>query len=128
MRERSPHGHNERSRSARGSTSGASNGDRSYDRSSHGDNSSRSSSRQRGTHSHNTSGRESVQRSDFEDDDMLSGAESRRRAALGRTPNHLSLSTSSTLSTASTGSQAKLIQSSNTPGNYQNKGSSKPGK
>lgn len=39
---------------------------------------------------------------------------------LGRTPNHLSLSTTSTLSTGSTGSTAaKLIQASNTPSNYQ---------
>ncbi|KAF2351350.1 Dbl (DH) domain [Trinorchestia longiramus] len=107
----------------RSSSSGA--GDRSHDRVSLGggdNNSSRSSSRQRGA-----SGRDSVPRSDMEEDDIISGAESRRRATLGRTPNHLSLSTSSTLSTASTGSQAKLIQASNTPGSYQSKSNSKPG-
>ncbi|KAK9888783.1 hypothetical protein WA026_001008 [Henosepilachna vigintioctopunctata] len=35
--------------------------------------------------------------------------------SLGRTPNHLTLSTTSTLSAGSTGSQAKLIQSSTNP-------------
>ncbi|XP_073982280.1 guanine nucleotide exchange factor still life isoform X2 [Rhodnius prolixus] len=38
---------------------------------------------------------------------------------LGRTPNHLTLSTTSTLSAGSTGSQARLIQSSQQPANYQ---------
>ncbi|KAK7075870.1 T-lymphoma invasion and metastasis-inducing protein 1, partial [Halocaridina rubra] len=43
----------------------------------------------------------------------------KKKATLGRTPNHLSLSTTSTLSTGSTGSMAKLIQASNQPANYQ---------
>ncbi|RXG67251.1 Protein still life, isoforms C/SIF type 2 [Armadillidium vulgare] len=43
----------------------------------------------------------------------------RKPVSLGRTPNHLSLSTTSTLSTGSTGSQARLIQASNQPSNYQ---------
>lgn len=34
----------------------------------------------------------------------------RNKPSLGRTPNHLSLSTTSTLSTGSSSSQAKLIQ------------------
>uniref|UniRef100_A0A146LMI1 Protein still life, isoforms C/SIF type 2 n=2 Tax=Lygus hesperus TaxID=30085 RepID=A0A146LMI1_LYGHE len=38
---------------------------------------------------------------------------------LGRTPNHLTLSTTSTLSAGSTGSQARLIQSSQQPIHYQ---------
>ncbi|XP_071556160.1 protein still life, isoform SIF type 1 isoform X9 [Temnothorax nylanderi] len=38
---------------------------------------------------------------------------------LGRTPNHLTLSTTSTISAGSTGSQARLIQSSHQPENYQ---------
>lgn len=38
---------------------------------------------------------------------------------VGRTPNHLTLSTTSTISTGSTGSQAKLIHSSQQPENYQ---------
>ncbi|XP_031631077.1 protein still life, isoforms C/SIF type 2-like isoform X11 [Contarinia nasturtii] len=38
---------------------------------------------------------------------------------LGRTPNHLTLSTTSTLSVGSTGSQARLIQSSHAPATYQ---------
>jgi hypothetical protein len=41
-----------------------------------------------------------------------------RKPTLGRTPNHLSLSTTSTLSAGSTGSQARLIQSSHQPENY----------
>lgn len=41
------------------------------------------------------------------------------KKSLGRTPNHLTLSTTSTLSAGSTGSQAKLIQSSQHPVNYQ---------
>lgn len=40
------------------------------------------------------------------------------RGGLGRTPNHLTLSTTSTLSAGSTGSQARLIQSSQQPQNY----------
>ncbi|XP_067645366.1 protein still life, isoform SIF type 1 isoform X9 [Eurosta solidaginis] len=41
------------------------------------------------------------------------------KASLGRTPNHLTLSTTSTLSVGSTGSQARLIQSSHPPSSYQ---------
>lgn len=41
------------------------------------------------------------------------------KATLGRTPNHLTLSTTSTLSVGSTGSQARLIQSSHAPSMYQ---------
>jgi hypothetical protein len=40
----------------------------------------------------------------------------RAKGILGNTPNHLTLSTTSTLSAGSTGSAAKLIQSSATPG------------
>ncbi|XP_020798189.1 protein still life, isoforms C/SIF type 2 isoform X9 [Drosophila serrata] len=43
----------------------------------------------------------------------------RPKATLGRTPNHLTLSTTSTLSVGSTGSQARLIQSSHPPASYQ---------
>ncbi|XP_044751411.1 protein still life, isoforms C/SIF type 2-like isoform X2 [Coccinella septempunctata] len=39
--------------------------------------------------------------------------------SLGKTPNHLTLSTTSTLSAGSTGSQAKLIQSSHNPEDFQ---------
>ncbi|XP_026674409.1 protein still life, isoform SIF type 1 isoform X10 [Ceratina calcarata] len=42
-----------------------------------------------------------------------------KKANLGRTPNHLTLSTASTISAGSTGSQARLIQSSHQPENYQ---------
>lgn len=45
--------------------------------------------------------------------------EGRSCHSLGRTPNHLTLSTTSTLSAGSTGSQARLIQSSQQPENYQ---------
>ncbi|XP_075970598.1 guanine nucleotide exchange factor still life isoform X11 [Anticarsia gemmatalis] len=41
------------------------------------------------------------------------------KRGLGRTPNHLTLSTTSTLSAGSTGSQARLIQSSHQPTQYQ---------
>ncbi|XP_037874770.2 protein still life, isoforms C/SIF type 2 isoform X10 [Bombyx mori] len=41
------------------------------------------------------------------------------KRSLGRTPNHLTLSTTSTLSAGSTGSQARLIQSSHQPTHYQ---------
>ncbi|XP_017767836.1 PREDICTED: protein still life, isoforms C/SIF type 2-like isoform X2 [Nicrophorus vespilloides] len=41
-----------------------------------------------------------------------------KKSGLGRTPNHLTLSTTSTLSAGSTGSQARLIQSSHQPENY----------
>ncbi|KAL1138853.1 hypothetical protein AAG570_008915, partial [Ranatra chinensis] len=44
---------------------------------------------------------------------------SKAKCGLGRTPNHLTLSTTSTLSAGSTGSQARLIQSSQQPQNYQ---------
>ncbi|XP_063981634.1 protein still life, isoform SIF type 1 isoform X1 [Diachasmimorpha longicaudata] len=42
-----------------------------------------------------------------------------KKTSLGRTPNHLTLSTTSTISAGSTGSQAKLIQSSHQPETYQ---------
>ncbi|KYB27184.1 Protein still life, isoforms C/SIF type 2-like Protein [Tribolium castaneum] len=42
-----------------------------------------------------------------------------KKATLGRTPNHLTLSTTSTLSAGSTGSQARLIQSSHAPETFQ---------
>lgn len=42
-----------------------------------------------------------------------------KSGTLGRTPNHLTLSTTSTLSVGSTGSQARLIQSSHAPSMYQ---------
>ncbi|GLG95383.1 uncharacterized protein GBIM_02360 [Gryllus bimaculatus] len=42
-----------------------------------------------------------------------------KSGTLGRTPNHLTLSTTSTLSAGSTGSQARLIQSSQQPEHYQ---------
>lgn len=41
-----------------------------------------------------------------------------KKTSLGRTPNHLTLSTTSTISAGSTGSQARLIQSSHQPENY----------
>ncbi|XP_065163413.1 protein still life, isoform SIF type 1 isoform X5 [Atheta coriaria] len=41
-----------------------------------------------------------------------------KKSGLGKTPNHLTLSTTSTLSAGSTGSQARLIQSSHQPENY----------
>ncbi|XP_025990144.1 protein still life, isoform SIF type 1 isoform X1 [Solenopsis invicta] len=41
-----------------------------------------------------------------------------KKTNLGRTPNHLTLSTTSTISAGSTGSQARLIQSSHQPENY----------
>jgi hypothetical protein len=40
----------------------------------------------------------------------------KKKGMLGATPNHLTLSTASTLSAGSTGSAAKLIQASSTPG------------
>ncbi|XP_050090901.1 protein still life, isoform SIF type 1 isoform X4 [Anopheles aquasalis] len=40
------------------------------------------------------------------------------KSSLGKTPNHLTLSTTSTLSVGSTGSQARLIQSSHPPATY----------
>ncbi|KAL1514140.1 hypothetical protein ABEB36_003448 [Hypothenemus hampei] len=47
------------------------------------------------------------------EDDSQGGA--KPKASLGKTPNHLTLSTTSTLSAGSTGSQARLIQSSHPP-------------
>lgn len=44
---------------------------------------------------------------------------SEKKTRLGHTPNHLTLSTTSTISAGSTGSQAKLIQSSHHPEHYQ---------
>ncbi|KAB0802276.1 hypothetical protein PPYR_04462 [Photinus pyralis] len=52
------------------------------------------------------------------EDDSQTGS-SKGKTGLGRTPNHLTLSTTSTLSAGSTGSQARLIQSSHQPENYQ---------
>ena len=59
--------------------------------------------------------RDDTSRSDAEEETLLP----RRCGQLGRIPNHLSLSTSSTLSAGSTGSQARLIQASNAPEHYQ---------
>ncbi|XP_046664530.1 protein still life, isoform SIF type 1 isoform X6 [Homalodisca vitripennis] len=56
-------------------------------------------------------------KSEGEDENSQSGTKG--KATLGRTPNHLTLSTTSTLSAGSTGSQARLIQSSQHPENYQ---------
>ncbi|XP_025834842.1 protein still life, isoforms C/SIF type 2-like isoform X4 [Agrilus planipennis] len=47
------------------------------------------------------------------------GGNTKSKTNLGRTPNHLTLSTTSTLSAGSTGSQARLIQSSHQPEHYQ---------
>nr|CAD7256682.1 unnamed protein product [Timema shepardi] len=60
-------------------------------------------------------------KSEGEEDSQAGGivASSKGKPTLGRTPNHLSLSTTSTLSAGSTGSQARLIQSSQQPENYQ---------
>ncbi|XP_050309529.1 protein still life, isoform SIF type 1 isoform X3 [Anthonomus grandis grandis] len=52
------------------------------------------------------------------EDDSQSG-NCKPKAVLGRTPNHLTLSTTSTLSAGSTGSQARLIQSSHPPEKFQ---------
>ncbi|XP_037046725.1 protein still life, isoforms C/SIF type 2 isoform X2 [Bradysia coprophila] len=52
------------------------------------------------------------------EDDSQAGTSTLKRS-LGRTPNHLTLSTTSTLSVGSTGSQARLIQSSHPPSHYQ---------
>ncbi|KAF2893278.1 hypothetical protein ILUMI_12894 [Ignelater luminosus] len=52
------------------------------------------------------------------EEDSQTGS-SKGKSGLGRTPNHLTLSTTSTLSAGSTGSQARLIQSSNQPEHYQ---------
>ncbi|XP_051174305.1 protein still life, isoform SIF type 1 isoform X2 [Leptopilina boulardi] len=56
-------------------------------------------------------------KSEGEEDSQAYAAE--KKANLGRTPNHLTLSTTSTISAGSTGSQARLIQSSHQPENYQ---------
>ncbi|XP_014226611.1 protein still life, isoform SIF type 1 isoform X3 [Trichogramma pretiosum] len=60
---------------------------------------------------------ESGAKSEGEEDSQAYGGE--KKTNLGRTPNHLTLSTTSTISAGSTGSQAKLIQSSHHPENYQ---------
>ncbi|XP_060516827.1 protein still life, isoform SIF type 1 isoform X3 [Cylas formicarius] len=52
-------------------------------------------------------------KSEGEEDSQAGPAKA--KATLGRTPNHLTLSTTSTLSAGSTGSQARLIQSSHPP-------------
>ncbi|XP_011865981.1 PREDICTED: protein still life, isoform SIF type 1 isoform X5 [Vollenhovia emeryi] len=49
----------------------------------------------------------------------ISDTSGEKKTNLGRTPNHLTLSTTSTISAGSTGSQARLIQSSHQPENYQ---------
>lgn len=56
-------------------------------------------------------------KSEGEEDSQVYAVE--KKANLGRTPNHLTLSTASTISASSTGSQAKLIQSSHQPEHYQ---------
>ncbi|XP_076255312.1 guanine nucleotide exchange factor still life isoform X3 [Rhynchophorus ferrugineus] len=56
---------------------------------------------------------ESGAKSEGEDDSQTGSIKT--KATLGRTPNHLTLSTTSTLSAGSTGSQARLIQSSHPP-------------
>ena len=57
-----------------------------------------------------------------EDEDGTRKAKSttmpRMKGTLGSTPNHLTLSTTSTLSVGSTGSAAKLIQASGAPAKY----------
>ncbi|CAG0889931.1 unnamed protein product [Darwinula stevensoni] len=60
--------------------------------------------------------------------DYSEGEGSGEKPALGKTPKHLSLSSTSTLSISSSAGlgQAKLIHSSGTPGNQNNEGSSKP--
>jgi hypothetical protein len=57
-------------------------------------------------------------KSEGEDESIASTTTTHKKPSLGRTPNHLSLSTTSTLSAGSTGSQARLIQSSHQPENY----------
>ncbi|XP_075232912.1 guanine nucleotide exchange factor still life isoform X2 [Lycorma delicatula] len=52
------------------------------------------------------------------EEESQSATKTVNKATLGRTPNHLTLSTTSTLSAGSTGSQARLIQSSQQPENY----------
>ena len=60
---------------------------------------------------------ESGAKSEGEEDSQAYAGE--KKTSLGRTPNHLTLSTTSTISAGSTGSQAKLIQSSHHPEHYQ---------
>ncbi|GLV41393.1 hypothetical protein CBL_06623 [Carabus blaptoides fortunei] len=57
-------------------------------------------------------------KSEGEEDSQTGNVVPKSKATLGRTPNHLTLSTTSTLSAGSTGSQARLIQSSHQPENY----------
>ncbi|KAJ8918408.1 hypothetical protein NQ315_008105 [Exocentrus adspersus] len=56
-------------------------------------------------------------KSETEDDSQTGTV--KPKATLGKTPNHLTLSTTSTLSAGSTGSQARLIQSSHAPETFQ---------
>ncbi|KAL5293086.1 TIAM1 family protein [Megaselia abdita] len=58
-------------------------------------------------------------KSEGEEDSQSQLGTFRLKPSLGRTPNHLTLSTTSTISVGSTGSQARLVHSSNTPSNYQ---------
>lgn len=58
-------------------------------------------------------------KSEGEEDSQCSTIKEKNKPSLGKTPNHLTLSTASTLSTGSTSSQARLIQSSQHPKNYQ---------
>ncbi|XP_055627879.1 protein still life, isoforms C/SIF type 2 isoform X3 [Toxorhynchites rutilus septentrionalis] len=55
-------------------------------------------------------------KSEGEDDSQQGSV--KPKSSLGKTPNHLTLSTTSTLSVGSTGSQARLIQSSHPPATY----------
>ncbi|XP_021697786.1 protein still life, isoform SIF type 1 isoform X2 [Aedes aegypti] len=55
-------------------------------------------------------------KSEGEDDSQQGSV--KPKSSLGKTPNHLTLSTTSTLSVSSTGSQARLIQSSHPPATY----------
>ncbi|KAK9695657.1 RhoGEF domain [Popillia japonica] len=58
-------------------------------------------------------------KSEGEEDSQTGNVVPKGKSGLGKTPNHLTLSTTSTLSAGSTGSQARLIQSSHPPENYQ---------
>jgi T-lymphoma invasion and metastasis-inducing protein 1 len=69
----------------------------------------------RGEHERNDAGI----KSEGEEDSQSGGGATKCKATLGRTPNHLTLSTTSTLSAGSTGSQARLIQSSHAPETFQ---------
>ncbi|XP_022905977.1 protein still life, isoform SIF type 1 isoform X4 [Onthophagus taurus] len=57
-------------------------------------------------------------KSEGEEDSQTGQVVPKTKSGLGKTPNHLTLSTTSTLSAGSTGSQARLIQASNQPENY----------